>query len=254
MDGYSRMITYLKCSTNNRADTVFKLFEEAIRKHGLPSRIRADFGTENVEIARFMLSCPERGLNRGSMICGLSVHNQRIERLWGEVKRNVVRHFQNIFYFLERQGFLDPLNEVHLFSLHYVYTDRINQALNELVRDWAFHPMSSAHNKSPRQLWHEGMTRVIENDPLSLEAAQVQSWHDYGIDETAPLPEINSDNDVEIPETLSLLCHHHSVILGTLVNSLHDDANEGIDNYLQTVEYAQGHANDSCCIGIGEGN
>ena len=37
-----------------------------------------------------MLQHPPRGINRGSMITGRSVHNQRIERLWLEVKMKAV--------------------------------------------------------------------------------------------------------------------------------------------------------------------
>lgn len=186
IDGYSRLITYLKCSNNNRSSNVFELFRIAVGRHGIPSRVRADFGTENVEVARFMLN--ERGINRGSMICGKSLHNQRIERFWGEVKRNVVQRYRNIFYFLENEQLLDPLDESDLYALHFVYLPRINWALQELERDWAFHPLSTADNKSPRQLWHLGMTNLLNTDPESLEAAEISNWDDYGIDDDGPLP------------------------------------------------------------------
>ena len=36
IDGYSRLITYLRGATNNRAITVMQLFQEAVQKYGLP--------------------------------------------------------------------------------------------------------------------------------------------------------------------------------------------------------------------------
>ena len=55
------------------------------------------------------------------VLTGSSVHNERIERLWRDVNRCVASHFANIFRTLEREDKLDPLNEVDLYCLHYIF-------------------------------------------------------------------------------------------------------------------------------------
>ena len=71
IDGHSRFVTGLRVNTNNRAETVLNLFLEATEKHGVPSRVRGDHGTENVEVARWMIEF--RGEGRGSYIYGMYV-------------------------------------------------------------------------------------------------------------------------------------------------------------------------------------
>ena len=71
-------------------------------------------------------------------MAGTSVHNQCIEGLWGEVIKCVVRHFRNIFLFLENEGLLDLLNEVHLFTLHYNDMLRIKKVLKEFSKYWRY--------------------------------------------------------------------------------------------------------------------
>ena len=79
IDSYTRMIVYLSCSTNNQTTTVYRLFIAAAERFALPSRVRSDFGGENILVARHMIK--NRGINRGSFITGSSTHNQRILRL-----------------------------------------------------------------------------------------------------------------------------------------------------------------------------
>ena len=62
IDGFSRKIMYLSCNTNNKAVTVLEEFLGAIKKHGLPSRVRGDMGVENAAIAWICLLTHKRGL------------------------------------------------------------------------------------------------------------------------------------------------------------------------------------------------
>ena len=113
IDGYSRLITYLQCSNNNRSDTVLAAFVGACEVFGVPPRVRSDKGGENIDIWRYMTAT--RGEHRGSYIAGPSVHNTRIERLWRDVYTAVTTVYVKIFLELEESGALDPNTDADIF-------------------------------------------------------------------------------------------------------------------------------------------
>lgn len=121
-----------------------------------PSRVRSDqYGYENIFVAFLMNTI--RGLNRGSHITGKSVHNQRIERLWVDVFKEVCDSVYSELYALENDNLMDVNNLVHRFCVQYVYKKVIDRRLISFQSAWNVHNLRTENNRSPRQLWLEGM-------------------------------------------------------------------------------------------------
>ena len=198
-DGKSRKIMYLMCSTNNLAETVLDLFNDAIKANrGLwPSRIRVDYGVENVLVCDEMVA--HWGEGRHSFIAGSSTSNQRIERLWRDVFRCVCHFFYFTFYAMEQSGILDIENPIHMFSLHLVFTARINTALAEFATMFNNHRLSTEHGWTPNQIWLNGI--MDENNPLNSSSGIDESVVDefYGEDPDGPHPQPDDEGVVVAP-------------------------------------------------------
>ncbi|CAB4433207.1 unnamed protein product [Rhizophagus irregularis] len=241
IDGYSRVVTGIKCNTNNRAVSVLDLFNEAITEWGIPHRCRGDHGGENVQVAEWMINY--RGINRGSYIFGKSIHNQRIERLWRDVYRLILRIYYDIFNFLEREYGLDPNNDIHLWCLHYVYEPIINRALMIFKNQWNEHPISTEYNQSPKQLFFSGMILhgirgITEEIPLAANEITINE-NEFGIDWSGPVSNHNDNENYEFSNISCPLNNEQYSELQSIVLPLERSDNYGIETYLHALSVVQ---------------
>ena len=102
----------------------------------------------------------------------------------------------------KKTGILDPLNELHLFCLHYICLPRINKSLEEFVDQMNQRPVSVDHNVSPLQLWMSGMLQNINSQHTAL---TVDEMEQYGVDPDESVTVGDEDCQVHIdPPTFAL--------------------------------------------------
>lgn len=162
IDGFSRTVTYIRCA-NNFAQTVLE--REGVTRFGLPDRIRSNHGGENVDVWRYMIASHNNDLS--CIITGSSTHNEQVERLWCDVHCSVAKVFSELF---ERCGILDPLNEVDIYCLHYIFLPRVNRPLEEFHESWNDHSLSTAGNLTPNQ-------HFLKDQTIQEWALQITSYY-----------------------------------------------------------------------------
>lgn len=131
-----------------------------------------------------MLSHPLRGEGRSSIIAGQSIHNQRVERFWRDLFTGCTAIFYHLFYHLEDNELLNPDLSTHLWTLHFIYTVFINNSIRAFIDAWSNHPMRTESNRTPRQLFIQGMLRNSGSNITCVNEAFAEGEVEpsYGID------------------------------------------------------------------------
>lgn len=218
-------------------------FLEAVNDYGLPSRVRSDHGYENILVAILMNTI--RGVNRGSHITGKSVHNQRVERLWVDVYKEICDTVYCELYSLEQEGLLNVENDSHRFCIQYVYKTAINQKLQSFQAAWNNHKIRTENNQTPRQLWisgtlsnyssnHTAIHEILWNDE-SLNQRLFQSLSSYGIH--TGIPVVNGEN-VELSTSLFTATMELTEEIKEHFNNLmNNDTLSDRDKYIHCLQY-----------------
>ena len=233
IDGFSRLITFLACNSNNCAKTMLNAFEEGIQKCGWPRKIRSDHGGENVDVWRSMM------MAHGSQQCvivGSSTHNERIERLWRDVHRSVLLTFSTLFRELESREHLDPLNEIDIYCLQKIFLPIINESLSQFAASWNHHSLSTENMQTPMQLFYAGQLQLDDTS---------QSSSDSEADHETVIP---SHDPVSVPRCTFKPCQLllQSLRSTTDAANCSQSAEQGRRLYMQATDIVGQHLMTSC--------
>jgi len=208
-------------------------FLSGINQYGIPSRVRADKGSEFVHINKLMEEI--NGVDRGSFITGKSVHNIRIERLWRDVFIKVLEKFYNLFTLMEGWHILDINNEIHLACLHHVYGRRIQKSLTFWKEAHNIHAVRSEGSQTPKQMWFNAslinsnrsltaMNNIFRRDPEDYNNI-IQKYRS-----TKSLTEPDSIK-VVLPRFELPLTDQDTQELDDSIDVLRESPNDGLDIY-----------------------
>ncbi len=157
IDGFCRKILWLEVEySNNSPDIVCKYFSQCISHlNGIPYVIRADRGTENVNI-EFMqtvlrsLNNDERGHLQTTFLYGRSTSNQRIEAWWSKFPCLGTKVWITHFKQLEDHRIIDTSRKIDIQSILFCYLDLLRHELNTIKTAWNTHRIRpSRHQTSP---------------------------------------------------------------------------------------------------------
>lgn len=148
--------------------------------------------------------------------------------------------YYRLFYYLEHNDLLNPVDSVHIFALHYVYLPRINRALQQFLDAWNNHGVRTERGQTPNQLFTSGSLRLRNSGLAALDFFDSVP-ETYGIDSDLGVPDNDEDDEegVEVLPTELDLSPENITELQSSVNPLSESEEYGVDLLMQTLQIIQ---------------
>ena len=153
IDGYSRRIMWLEVGpTNNDPSVIAQYFVDCVRQiDGTPRMIRADGGTENVNVAAVQRFFRRNGndalAGEQSFLYGKSVTNQRIEAWWGILRRGCADWWIRFFKDMRDCGLYCDDDAVQAECLKFCFMPVIRHELHKVAVLWNLHKIRPSTNQ-----------------------------------------------------------------------------------------------------------
>ena len=88
--------------------------------------------------------------------------------MWRDVRSKVIQYYMTLFSTFEKEG-LSVGNEWHIFTLQYMFMNRIQENLDVFKSFWNNHPIESERNRTPVQLILLAHDKINYDDPLNMD-------------------------------------------------------------------------------------
>lgn len=154
IDGFSRKVLWLQAAdTNKNPKVVASYFLKAFNKYKfLPTRVRTDKATENVNIAKIQRALryehDDEFAGMKSFYWSKSVHNQRIESYWRQLINHCTAFWMKYQKILVEKEILDLDNDLHIQIFKYCFGDLLQYDLDRTRREWNNHRIRKQPNRN----------------------------------------------------------------------------------------------------------
>jgi len=138
IDGFSRRVIWLRCSsTNNDPAVIGCYYLDAVQQLMMcPRRLRSDRGSENITVAT--IQCCITGDSDAHRF-GSSCTNQRIESFWSVLRQLRMQWWIDLFEDLVACDLLDISNESHLEIVRFCFMNIIQSDIQVFANNWNTH-------------------------------------------------------------------------------------------------------------------